>query len=103
MEIILETILWSIKCVLELYFILTIISVLLYWLMHFGIIGQGGAAFKKFLTLLHNLTEPVYAKLREHFKPVQGFDLSPYILIATLMFVLHILETTCQTLRNVAH
>ena len=98
MEIILETILWSIKCVLEIYFILTVISVVLYWCMHFGIIGQGGATFKKFLAFLHNITEPVYAKLREYIKPFQGFDLSPYVLILMLMFVLHILETTCQFL-----
>lgn len=100
MEIILETILWSIKCVLELYFILTVISVVLYWCMHFGIIGQGGAVFKKFLAFLHSITEPVYAKLREYIKPLQGFDLSPYVLIVVLMFVLHILETTCQFLRG---
>ncbi len=100
MEIILETILWSIKCVLELYFVLTVVGVVLYWLMHFGVIGQGGATFKKFLAFLHSITEPVYAKLREYIKPLQGFDLSPYVLIVALMFVLHILETTCQFLRS---
>lgn len=100
MEIILEAILWSINCVLKVYFILTVISVILYWCMHFGLIGKSNPTLKKFLAFLHSITEPVYAKLREYIKPVQGFDLSPYVLIFALLFVLHILETTCQFLKG---
>lgn len=100
MEIMLETILWCIESVLELYFILTVVNVALYWCMHFGVIGQGGAAFKKFLAFLHKITEPVYAKLRERIKPVSGFDVSSYALIVALMLVLHILEKTRQALNG---
>lgn len=98
MEIMLESILWCIECVLEIYFMLATVNVVLYWCMHFNIIGQGGAAFKKFLAFLHQITEPVYAKLREKIKPIQGFDYSPYVLILTLLLVLHILEKTRQAL-----
>lgn len=98
MEIMLESILWCIEGVLEIYFILTIVNVVLYWCMHFSLIGQGGDAFKKLLAFLHQITEPVYAKLREKIKPVQGFDISPYVLIVTLMLILHILEKTRQAL-----
>jgi uncharacterized protein YggT (Ycf19 family) len=100
MDIMLETILWIIKCILELYFILNIVNVVLYWGMHFNIIGQGGATFKKFLTFLHSITEPVYAKLRDYIKPTKGFDISPYVLIVALMIVLHILELTCHALHG---
>ena len=100
MNIILETLLWSIECVLYLYFILTVVNVALYWCMHFNLIGQGGPAFKKFLNFLHKITEPVYAKLREYIKPIQGFDISPYVLILVLMFVLHILDTVCHVLKS---
>lgn len=98
MGIMLESILWFIESVLEIYFILSIVNVALYWLMHFSLIGQGGVAFKKFLAFLHQITEPVYAKLREKIKPIQGFDISPYTLIIILMFILHILEKTRQEL-----
>ncbi len=98
MNIILESVLWILEGVLYIYFILTVVSVILYWLMHFNVIGQGGSAFKKFLTFLHNITEPVYAKLREYIKPIQGFDISPYILIIALLVVLHILDRVCQSL-----
>lgn len=100
MEIILEAILWSIKCVLQIYCTLAIISVVLYWCMHFGLVGNNNPSLKKFLAFLHSITEPVYAKLREHIKPFQGFDLSPYVMIVVLMFVLHILGTTCQLLKG---
>ncbi len=102
MEIMLETILWCIEGVLELYFILAVVNVALYWCMHFKIIGQGGATFKKFLAFLHQITEPVYAKLREKIKPVSGFDISPYVLILALLFVLHILEKTRMVLTPVS-
>ncbi|MBP5697900.1 MAG: YggT family protein [Alphaproteobacteria bacterium] len=94
MSIILETFLWVAIGVLETYFILAITSIVLYWLMHFEVIGQGGALFKKFLAFLHYITEPVYAKLRKYFKPIQGFDISPYVLILALAIILHILEKT---------
>lgn len=100
MEIILETLLWIIKCIVEIYFIINIVNVALYWCMHFNIIGQGGTAFKTFLSLLHKVTEPVYAKLREYIKPIQGFDISPYALIVALMVVQHILEQTCRALHG---
>ena len=68
--------------------------------MHFNVIGQGGTAFKTFLSILHKVTEPVYAKLREYIKPIQGFDISPYALIIALMVVQHILEQTCRALHG---
>jgi uncharacterized protein YggT (Ycf19 family) len=100
MAVMFETLLWCIECALEVYFILTVVNVVLYWLMHFGLIGQGGESFKKFLKFLHQITEPVYAKLSEKVKPVSGFDISPYVLILALMLVLHILEVTRISLQG---
>ena len=100
MEILLESILWCLESVLEIYFILTVVSIVLYWGMHYNLIGQGGDTFKKFLTFLHQITEPVYAKLRERIKPISGFDISPYVLVIALMLVLHILEATRHVLTN---
>ena len=100
MEVMLEILLWCIECALEIYLVLTVTNVVLYWCMHFQIIGQGGAAFKKFLTFLHQITEPVYAKMRERIKPVSGFDISPYVLIVAILLVLHIIETTRHVLTN---
>lgn len=102
MAILLESILWMLGLALELYLILAVVNIVLYWCMHFKIIGQGGDAFKKFLNLLHLATEPVYEKLRLYIKPISGFDVSPYILIAILVLVIHLIETTCQVLAPVA-
>ena len=69
----LESILWCIEGILEIYFILAVVNVALYWCMHFNIIGQGGAAFKKFLvdiagtyfdiSVFRNCKQTVYAFL----------------------------------------
>lgn len=100
MEIILETLLWCILWVVKIYLIINVINVVLYWCMHFKIIGQGGASFKNFLKFLHAVTEPVYTKLRDFIKPVQGFDISPYALIIALAIVQHILEQICRALSS---
>lgn len=94
MKVMLEAMLWSVEIVLEFYSALIVAQIVIYWGMHFNIIGQGGEAFKKFLTILHQITEPVYAKLREYFKPISGFDISPYALVLILLLVLHIIEKT---------
>jgi len=102
MAIILEGILWMLGLALELYLILAVVNIVLYWCMHFKLIGQGGDAFKKFLNLLHLVTEPVYEKLRLQIKPISGFDVSPYVLIIALIFVVHLIEKACQVLAPVA-
>ncbi|MBQ2883909.1 MAG: YggT family protein [Alphaproteobacteria bacterium] len=98
MEILLDSILWCVEGVLQVYFMLVVVSVALYWCMHYELIGQGGETFKRFLSLLHKITEPVYAKMREKIKPVSGFDVTPYVLIFALMFVLHILSSVRMAL-----
>ena len=103
MAILFESILWMLGLALELYLILAVVNITLYWCMHFNVIGQGGEAFKKFLNFLHKVTEPVYAKLREHIKPISGFDISPYVLIISLAFVLHLIEKACHVLAPVAN
>jgi uncharacterized protein YggT (Ycf19 family) len=102
MAILFESILWMLGLALELYLILAVINITLYWFMHFNLIGQGGEAFKKFLNFLHKITEPVYEKLRQHIKPVSGFDISPYVLIFALIYVIHLIEKACIALTPVA-
>ena len=102
MAILLESILWMLGLALEFYLILAVVNIALYWCMHFKLIGQGGDAFKKFLNILHLVTEPVYEKLRLQIKPISGFDISPYVLIAALIFVIHLIEKACHVLAPVA-
>ncbi|MBR5598597.1 MAG: YggT family protein [Alphaproteobacteria bacterium] len=102
MAILLESVLWMVGLALEFYLILAVVNISLYWCMHFKLIGQGGDAFKKFLNFLHIVTEPVYEKLRQQIKPISGFDISPYILIVALYFVIHLIETVCIVLTPVA-
>lgn len=98
MDALFESILWLLGTVIEIYFVLAVINIVLYWAIHFGFIGLGGDAFKKFLKFLHQITEPVHAKLRQEIKPIYGFDLSPYVLILALSFVLHLIDKLCQSM-----
>ena len=98
MAILFESILWLLSIAVELYLIITVVNVTLYWCMHFELIGQGGNSFKKLLNILNQLTDPVYEKLRERIKPISGFDISHYVLIVALAFVLHLIEKACLAL-----
>jgi uncharacterized protein YggT (Ycf19 family) len=98
MTILFESILWLLGICVELYLVVAVVNIALYWFMHFEIIGHGGKAFQKFLNLLHSLTEPVYEKLRTHIKPISGFDVTPYALIVTLAFLHHLIVKACEVL-----
>ncbi len=100
MGVILESVLWCIQGVLDFYLALIIINVGIYWATHFNIIGQGGATFKKFVEILNQLSEPVYAKIRDKIKPIAGIDFSAYILIAILMVIVHLLQNIRIELMN---
>ena len=98
MTILFESILWLLGICIELYLIIAVVNITLYWFMHFEIIGQGGKAFQKFLNILHDVTEPVHEKLRKHIKPISGFDISPYALIVCLAFLNHLITKACEAL-----
>lgn len=98
MAVLFESILWLLGICIELYLVVAVVNITLYWFMHFEIIGQGGKAFQKLLNILHAITEPVYEKLRSYIKPISGFDVTPYVLIVTLAFLQHLIEKACEAL-----
>ena len=98
MDALFESILWLLGTIVEIYFVLAVINIVLYWAIHFSFIGLGGNAFKNILKILHQITEPVHYKLRQNIKPIHGFDLSPYVLILALSFVLHLIDKLCQSM-----
>jgi len=87
MAAILDPFLYIIGLVIDLYFKVVVIEVILHWLIHFGIITTSNKYAAKTMEILEKLTEPVYKKIREKVPLVSGFDFSPFILMLALLFV----------------
>ena len=64
-----------------------IISVIVSWLVAFGIINTYNDFARTVMQFLHTVTEPLLAPFRSVVPPVNGVDLSPLLLILFLIFL----------------
>ena len=87
MGVILEPFFFVLALVVDIYFKVVVIEIVLHWLMHFNILKAENKYAKKLVELLQAVTEPLYAKIRNKVPPLAGFDLSPFILLLALLFL----------------
>lgn len=81
----LDTLLW-------LFLIAIIISVILSWLVQFGVINRHNPIISQVGESLHRLTEPALRPIRNALPDLGGIDISPIILIVLVEFARHILS-----------
>lgn len=77
----------TLALVIDIYFKVVVVEVILFWLIHFKILTVTNAYAQKFMDILKMLTEPVYKKIRAKIPPFADFDVSPFILLLALFFV----------------
>ena len=87
MGAIFEPFLYVIGLIVDIYFKIVVVQVVLYWLLHFKVLEASNKYAKKTVELLDTLTVTVYKKIGEKIPPVSGFDFSPFILLLALIFV----------------
>ena len=87
MDVLFEPFLHIIGLLIDIYFKVVVVEVVLHWLIHFKILETSNSYAKRTMELLEKATQPVYNKIREKIKPISGFDFSPFILLLALMFV----------------
>ena len=87
MGALLEPFFYIIALVVDIYFKVVVVEVVLHWLIHFKILEADNKYAKKTMEILEKATEPVYAKIRSKIPPVPGFDFSPFILLLILLFI----------------
>jgi YggT family protein len=73
---------------LQIYFYIVIISVIISWLVTFEVINAKNEKARNLLNLLGKLTEPVYKPIRKYVPNIGGIDISPIIVI----FAIYILQ-----------
>lgn len=77
----------TIALVIDIYFKIVVVEIVLHWLLHFKMISVTNKYAEKLMEILKMLTEPVYKKIREKIPPFADFDASPFILLLGLFFV----------------
>lgn len=87
MGALLEPFFYIIALVVDIYFKVVVVEVVLHWLIYFKILEADNKYAKKTMEILEKATEPVYAKIRSKISPVSGFDFSPFILLLILLFI----------------
>lgn len=75
----------------DIYFKIVVVEIVLHWLIHFNIVNVSNKYAEKFMEILKKLTQPVYKKIREKVPPFTDFDTAPFILLLGLFFVARLL------------
>lgn len=87
MGALLEPFFYIIALVVDIYFKVVVVEVVLHWLIHFKILEANNKYAKKTMEILEKATGPVYTKIRSKVPPISGFDFSPFILLLGLLFI----------------
>lgn len=96
MSVLLLPIIKTLALILDIYFKIVVVEIVIYWLLHFKIISVSNKYAEKFVEILKKLTEPVYAKIRAKIKPFADFDASPFILLLVLYFIGQLLSAIAE-------
>ncbi len=81
-----------IALVVNIYFKIVVVEIVIYWLLHFKLISANNKYAVKFVDVLKKATEPVYKKIRAKVPPFADFDASPFILLLAIFFVARMLD-----------
>ena len=76
-----------IMLVLDLYWWVVIIAVIVSWLIAFNVINTYNTFVRSLLRGLEALTEPVFRRVRKVVPPIGGLDLSPLIVLVVIWFI----------------
>lgn len=72
---------------INLYFKVVAVDIILYWMLHYKIMTVHNKYAEKFMSILKALTEPVYSKIRKKVPPISGYDVAPYVLLVIIIFL----------------
>jgi YggT family protein len=78
---------WLINTIFNLVFWLVLATVIISWLMQFGIVDGRNHYVKQINYMLNRLTEPLLSPIRRILPDLGGIDLSPVVLLLGLEFI----------------
>ena len=85
---------WAIDTLLNLYWWIIIISVVLSWLYAFNVVNAGNQFVAAVGNFVHEATEPVLSRIRRFMPNLGTIDISPIILLVGITFLQIFLRTS---------
>lgn len=80
--------------ILDIYFKIVVVQIVLYWLIRFKILEPSNKYAQKTVELLDKATTPVYNKIKSKIPTVfSGIDFSPFILLLAVYFILRLIAS----------
>ena len=80
--------------IVDIYFKIVVVQVVLFWLVHFKILEPSNKYALKTVELLDKATVPVYDKIKSKIPTVfSGIDFSPFILLLVLYFIIRLIAS----------
>jgi YggT family protein len=76
-----------IMVLLDLYWWIVVIAVLVSWLIAFNVINTQNNFVRSLLRALDALTEPVFRQIRRFVPLIGGLDLSPIVVLFAIWFI----------------
>ena len=98
--IFLDPLLRILVIVIDLYIWAVIISAVLTWLVHFGVVNTRNQFVSMIGEFLWRLTEPGLRPIRRFVPLLGGIDISPVVLILGLIFVQMVINNVLFSLRG---
>ena len=80
-------IVWLLLTLLDLYWWVVVIAVVVSWLVAFGVLNTHNHLARSIVRALDALTEPVFRPIRRVLPSLGGLDLSPLIVLIAIMFL----------------
>ncbi|QQR69443.1 MAG: YggT family protein [Alphaproteobacteria bacterium] len=77
---------------LDMYLWVIIISAIVSWLVAFNVINVYNPAVRAILGFMHQITEPVLARIRRFLPSIGGVDLSPIVVILVIVFLRNLMR-----------
>ena len=93
-----QSFLFLIDTVLNLYLWCIIISAIMSWLTAFNVINTHNQAVYTIYNFLYRITEPALRPIRRWVPNLGGIDVSPVVLILVIVFVRNLLKEYGSTL-----
>ena len=84
-------VIWLILTLLNLYFWVILITVIMSWLIGFNVINGANPYVRQISYALHRLTEPLLRPIRRFLPDLGGIDISPIFLLLALQFLQYII------------
>ena len=87
-----QSLLFLISTVIEIYVWCLIISAILSWLVAFNVVNTQNRLVNSVGEILYRITEPALRPIRRFLPHMGGIDLSPIVLILLLFFVRNLMS-----------